>query len=143
MIAAVVGGIVRYAAPYQSDAAETVVKLNAAIKAAALQLENLPKGLSNVAVRSGHGLRVADGRVICPDSVLATVAQLTHHRSAVVRRELWAVLRDPHMHYGVCGQFVVPSTSFAMRAGNTWVDRVLRAMRTLGVGLLMPSSVYS
>ena len=39
VMAAVVGGIVRYAAPYLSDTAEAVVKLNAAIKAAALQFE--------------------------------------------------------------------------------------------------------
>ena len=67
VMAAVVGGIVRYAAPYLSDRAEAVVKLNAAIKAAALQLEKLPKDLSNVAVRSGHGLRLADVQVICRD----------------------------------------------------------------------------
>ena len=143
VIAAVVGGIVRYAAPYLSDEAGTVVKLHPAIKATALQFENLPKGLSNVAAQSGHGLRLADVRVICRDSVVATLAQLTHHRSAVVRSELRAMHRDLHMHYGVCGQLLVPSTSFATHAGNTWVDRVLRAMGTSGVGLLMPSSVYS
>ena len=49
-MAAVVGGIVRYVAPYLSDAAVGVVRLNAAIKAAALQFESLPKDLSNVAV---------------------------------------------------------------------------------------------
>ena len=48
-----------------------------------------------------------------------------------------------HLQYGVCGQFLVPSTSFATHAGSTCVDRVLRAMGTLRVGLLMPSSVYS
>ena len=143
VMAAVVGGIVRNVAPHLSDAAEAVVNLNAAIKAAALQFENLPKDLSNVAVRSGHGLRLADVRVICRDSVVATLAQVTHHRSAVVRSELWAMLRDLHMQYGVCGQFLVPSTSFATHAGNTWVERVPRAMGTLGVGLLMPSTVYS
>ena len=42
----VVGGIVRYAAPYLSDTAETVVKLNATIKAAALQFQNLPRDMS-------------------------------------------------------------------------------------------------
>ena len=36
VMAAAVGGIVRYAAPYPSDTAEAVVKLNAAIKAAAM-----------------------------------------------------------------------------------------------------------
>ena len=143
VMAAVVGGIVRYAAPYLSDMAEAVIKLNTAIKAAALQLEKLPKDLSNVAVRSGHGLRLADVQVICRDSVVATMAQLTHHRSTTVRDELRAMLRDMHVQYGVCGQFMVPSASFATRAGNTWVDRVLRAMGTLRVGLLMPSSVYS
>ena len=60
VMATVVGGIVRYAAPYPSDTAEAVVKLNAAIEAAALQFEKLPTDLSNVAVRSGHGLRLAD-----------------------------------------------------------------------------------
>ena len=33
----------RYAAPYLSDTAEAVIKLNTAIKAAALQFEKLPK----------------------------------------------------------------------------------------------------
>ena len=37
VMAAVVGGIVRYAAPYLSDTAEEVIKLNTAIKAAALR----------------------------------------------------------------------------------------------------------
>ena len=99
----VVGGIVRYAAPYLSDTAEAVVKLNAAIKAAALQFEKLPKDLSNVAVRSRHGLRLADVQVICRDSVIATLAQLTHHRLATVRTELRAMFRDMHLQYGVCG----------------------------------------
>ena len=143
VMAAVVGGIVRYAAPYLSDTAEAVVKRNTAIKAAAVQFEKLPKGLSNVAVRSGHGLRLADVQVICRDSVVATMAQLTHHRSTTIRDELRAMLRDMHVQYGVCGQFMVPSASFATHAGNTWVVRVLRAMGTLRVGLLMPSSVYS
>ena len=102
-MAAVVGGIVRYAAPYPSDTAELVVKLNAAFKVAALQFEKLPKDLSNVAVRSGHGLRLADVQVICRDSVVATLAQLTHHRSATVRTELRAMLPDMHLEYGVCG----------------------------------------
>ena len=143
VMAVVVGGIVRYAVLYLPDTAEAAVKLNAAIKAAALQFENLPKDLSNVALRSGDGLKLAAVRVICRDSVVAIVAQLTHHRSAVVRRELRAMLEDLYTHYGVCGQFLIPSTTFGMHAGNTWVDRVLRVMGTLEVGLLMPSSVYS
>ena len=143
VMAAVVGGIVRYAAPYLSDTAEAVIKLNTAIKAAAPQFEKLPKDLSNVAVRSGHGLRLTDVQVICRDSVVPTMAQRIHHRSTTVRDELRAMLRDIHMQYGVCGQIMVPSASFATHAGNTWVDRVLRAMGTLRVGLLMPLSVYS
>ena len=116
VMAAVVGGIVRYAAPYVSDTAEAVIKLNTAIKAAALQFEKLPNDLSNVAVRSGHGLLLADVQVICRDSVLATEAQLTHHRSTTVRDELRAIPRDMHVQYGVCGQFIVPSASFATHA---------------------------
>ena len=85
VMAAVVGGIVRYAAPYLSDTAEAVVKLNAAIKAAVLQFEKLPKDLFNVAVRSGPRLRLADVQVICRDSVVATLGELTHHRSTTVR----------------------------------------------------------
>ena len=143
VMAAVVGGIVRYAATYLSNRAEAVVKLNAAIKAAALQFEKLPKDLSNVAVQSGHGLRLANVQVDCRDSIVATPAQLTHHRSATVRTELRTMLRDMHLQYVVCRQFLVPSTSFATHAGSTWLDRVLRAMGTLCVALLMPSSVYS
>ena len=41
------------------------------------------------------------------------------------------MLRDMHLQYSVCGQFLIPSTSFATHAGSTWVDRVLRAM---GIG---------
>ena len=48
-----------------------------------------------------------------------------------------------HLQYGVCGQFLVPSASFATHAGRKWVDKVLRAMGKLRVGLPMPSSVYS
>ena len=101
VMAAVVGGIVLYAVPYLSDTAEAVIKLNTAIKAAALQFEKLPKDLSNVAVRLGHGLRLADVQVICRDCVVATMAQLTHHRSKTVRDELRAMLRDMHVQYGV------------------------------------------
>ena len=143
VMVAVVGGIVRYAAPHLSDTAEAVIKLNTAIKAAAPQFEKLPKDLSNVAVRSGLGLRLADVQVICRDSVVGSLAQLTHHRLTTVRDELRAMLPDIHMQYGVCGQFMVPSASFATHTGGTWVDRILRAMGTLRVGLLMPSSVYS
>ena len=64
VMGAVVGDIVRYAVPYLSDTAEEVVRLNAAIKTAALQLQNLPKDLSNVAVRSDQGLKLVDIRVL-------------------------------------------------------------------------------
>ena len=143
VIAAVVGGIVWYAAPYVPDTAAEIMRLNAAIKTAALQFQNLPKDLCNVVVKSCKGLRLADIRVLCRDSVVASVAQLTHHRSAVIKGELQALLENLHAQYGVCGQFMIPSTVFASHAGDTWIDRVLGAMGTLGVGLLMPSSVYS
>ena len=61
VMAAVVGGIVWYAAPYLSDTAEAVVKLNAAIKAAALQFEKLPKDLSNVADYDSRMSRLSAG----------------------------------------------------------------------------------
>ena len=94
VMAPVVGGIVRYAAPYLSDTAAEVVRLNAAIKTAALQFENLPKDLSNVVVRSGKRLKLADIRVMCRYSVEVMVAQLTHHHSAVIKGELRALLAD-------------------------------------------------
>ena len=49
------------------------------------------------------------------------------------------MLRDMHLQYGVCGQFPMPSAPFGTHDGSTWVDRVLRAMERLRVGLLMPS----
>ena len=52
------------------------------------------------------------------------------------------MLEDLHTQYSVCVHILIPSTTFGMHAGNTWVGRVLRAMGRLGVGLLMPSSVY-
>ena len=120
VMAALVGGTVRYKAPYRSDTVEAVVKLNAAIKTAALQLKIVPRDLSNVAVQSGHGLKLADVRVLCHDSVVATLAQLVHHRSAVVRSELRAMPEDLHTQYGVCRQFLVPSTALAIHAGKPW-----------------------
>ena len=59
-----VGSIVRYVALYLSDTAQTEVKLNA--------------------VRSCHLPKMADFRVICCDSVVATLAQLAPNRWAVV-----------------------------------------------------------
>ena len=94
VMAAVVGGIVRYTAPYLWDTVEVVVPLYAAIKTAALQFENLPEDVSNVALWADNGLKLADVRELCCDSVLVTLAQLAHHRSAVVRSELRAMLGD-------------------------------------------------
>ena len=53
------------------------------------------------------------------------------------------MLGDLHGQYGVCGQIMVPPEAFASHPGDTWVDRVLRAMQTLGIGLLMLSLVYA
>ena len=61
------------------------MKLNAAIKTAALQFENVPKDLSNVVVRSGKGLMFVDIPVLCPYSAVVTLAQVTHHHSAVIK----------------------------------------------------------
>ena len=105
LIAVMVGGIVRCATPYLSDTAEEVVRLNAAIKIAALQFENLPNDLSNVVVRFGTGLKLADIRVLCPDSVVVAVAQLTHHRSAVIKGELRTLLDELQTQYAVHVQF--------------------------------------
>ena len=74
LMAAVVGGIVRYAATCLSDTAEEVVTLNVAIMTAALQFEHLPKDLSNVADQCGNGLKLVDVRVLCGDSIIVTLA---------------------------------------------------------------------
>ena len=50
------------------------MRLNAAIKTAALHFENPPKDLSNVVVRSGNALKLADIRVLCRDSVVVVLA---------------------------------------------------------------------
>ena len=68
------GGIVRYAAPYLSNTAEEVVRLNAAMKTAALQFEDLPNDPSNVVVRVGKGRKLAHIRVLCCDSEVVTMA---------------------------------------------------------------------
>ena len=143
VMAAVVGGMVPYAAPYMSDVAAQVVRLNAAMNTTAVHLENLPKDLSHVGVWSSKGLKLADVEVLCRDSMVAIVDQLTHHRSAVVKGELRVLLDNLHAQYRVHGQLMVPSEAFASHAGDTWIDRVLKAMGTLGVSLLMPSLVYS
>ena len=87
-----------------------------------MEFENLPKDPSNLAVRSGSGLKLADVRVLCRDCVVVTLARLAHHRSAVVKGELRAMLGALHTQYGVCGHFMVPPTAFALHAGDTWVD---------------------
>ena len=74
--------------------------------------------------------------------VVVTVAQLTHHPSVVIKGEHQALLDDLHAQYGVCEQYMVPSMAFASHAGDACNVRVLGAMGTLGVGLLMPSSLY-
>ena len=91
VMAAVVGGIVRYAAPYLSDTAEAVVKLNVAIKTAALQFEHLPKDVSNVAVRSGNGLKLADVQVPCHDSVVVSLRTIAWLWSKVSREPCSAI----------------------------------------------------
>ena len=75
--------------------------------------------------------------------MVPTIAQFTHHRSAAVKGEHRALLDNVHAQHEACGQVLVSSTVFASHRGDTWIDRVLRAMGTLGIGLLVPSSVYS
>ena len=99
VLAAVVGGIVRYAAPYLSDPTEDVVRLNAAIKNATLQFENAPKAY--LMWWSGKGLKLPDIRFLCRDSVVVFLAQLTHHSSALIKGELRTLLDNLRMQYGV------------------------------------------
>ena len=101
VIAAVVGGIVRYAAPYMSDTAAEIVRLNVAIKNGAVRFENVPIDVSNVVVRSSKGVKLAHIQVLCRESVVAIVAHLTHHRSAVTKGGLQALLDDLHAQHGV------------------------------------------
>ena len=143
VMAVVVGGILRYAAPYLSYVAAGVVRLNVPINIVALQFENLPKDLSNGVVPSAKGLKLPHVRVLCRDSAVGIVAQHAHPRSTAVQDELWAMLDDLRTQYGVCEHFMASSTVFASHAGDTWIDRVPREMGTRGVDLLTPSSVYS
>ena len=71
---AVVGGIMRYVAPYHCDNAAEVVRSNTTIKIAALQFDNRPKDICNVVVRCGTGLKLVDIRVMRHDSVVVTAA---------------------------------------------------------------------
>ena len=41
---------------------------------------------------------------VCREAVIVTAAQLTHHRSAVVRDEVHCVLRELHRQHGVWSQ---------------------------------------
>ena len=66
VMAAVVGGIVRYAAPFLLDSTAEIVRFNGAIKIAALQLENLPKDLSNIYIYIYSGIDI----VVRPDEGL-------------------------------------------------------------------------
>ena len=95
-------------APYLADTAAEAVRLNPAIKNAAPQSENLPKDLSNVVIGSRKGLVLAEIRILCCDSVAVTVPQLTHHRSAVIKVELQALLDDLHAEWGCAGNFQLP-----------------------------------
>ena len=56
---------------------------------------------------------MADIQYLCQDFAIATVAQLAHHRSAVVRAELCCMLEEMHRQYRVCGQFSMPTSAFA------------------------------
>ena len=78
-----------------------------------------------------------------PRVKLTTNKLLVSHLERIKLGTLRAQLDDMHTQYGVCGQFTVPSTALASQAGETWVDLVFKAMGTVGVGLLIPSSVYS
>ena len=69
-------GIVQYTAPDLLDSAAQVVRLNAAMKAVALRFEYVPQHISNLAVRSSKGLRLAHIRGLCYDSLDPTVAQV-------------------------------------------------------------------
>ena len=60
----------------------------------------------------------------------------------MIKGEGRALLDDLHTRYGVCGQFMVASKAFASHVEDTWLDQVLEAMGTLGVRLLMLSSLY-
>ena len=71
--------------------------------------------------------------------MVVTLAQLTHHPSAVIKGELPAMLDDMHTRFGVCGEFIVPPGTFALHAGDTRIDRVLTASGTLEVGDLRRS----
>ena len=107
-----------------------VVRLNAAIKTAAPHFETLPRGLSKVAFHSKKMIRFAVVRALCCYSVVAIVAKLALHCSAVVNDERGAMLDDLHARYGVCGHFMIPSTSFPAHVGDTVSDRPLQAPGT-------------
>ena len=99
--------------------------------------------VSNVVVRSSKGSKLTQIRVLCLDTGVVILAQLTHQCSALIKGVMRAPLDDQHTRYGVCGRCMVSSMAFTSHAGDTWVDRLLRPMGKVGVGLLMLSSVYS
>ena len=140
--AAMVGGVVRYAGPYMSDITEEVVRLNAAIKTAAVQFENLPTDLSNVVVRCGKGLKLADIRVPCCHSVVVTVHQLTHHCSAVTKGELRALPDHLHTPNGVCGRCYGSVNGICIACGKHVGRPSAKVDGNAGGWSLMVSSVY-
>ena len=73
-------------------------------------------------------------RVLCRDSVVVTLAQLTLHRSAVIKGELRGMLNDLHTQRGVCGQFMVASTAVCRPSAQSDGDARSRTPHgTIGV----------
>ena len=100
--------------------------MNATLKTAALQFDNVRKDMSNVVVHSGKALRLVDVRVLCRDSVVAVVAHFTHHRSAVIKDELRALLEKDTGHMRItCEEDSVVAQLLCAKVEKFAADRPL------------------
>ena len=76
---------------------------------------------------------------ICHCVVITVIARLARHRCKSVRQAVSEVLHSASREWGICSEVFLPSPALSSVSGPRWEDRVVRALASLGVGLLASS----
>ena len=138
LIRAIPGGVTQYIAPYIADDPDSVRHLDHITVHYARDRARYTFEASRDSLQDNRTLGLTRVPTRCQQAAVALVATLVHHRSSSVLAEATRMFWVIASVHGIWPEVHYPVWEFATLAGGDWVNRILRALAALELGLCNP-----
>ena len=135
---AIPGGVTQYVTPFIANDSDTAPHLDHITVRVAKDRAWYAFDATQESLQDNRTLGLTRVQMRCRQATVAIVGTLVHHRSASVRVEVTRIFWEIAGAHGICPEVPYPVPEFVTLTKGDWVQRILRALAALEVGLYNP-----